>query len=401
MKKYTKKNLVMAAVSSSAATAALVFGLTSAFGGVISANSTYNCDVNGDGTVNVMDLNVLKNVVLGSGKGDVQEPVDRSKDEEIYADNYSGVLNYYYEAFTVPDFELSDDYGYNWLAPKVLGGNKAGNFVNTGFAFRDINGDDVPELIIGTIENKDTNTGSNLGVVYSYGKKYQSLDEVLQSWDRNRNTLLENNNIVNEASNGAMNFSLDHFLLDSDMKVKHIKFVFAEPNEANDVIFYTNTEGITDKSISTKLGDDYDYAKNAEELFAAAAKIEFTPLSTFKTSVPIKASDMNAESKVDETFNLSETMGENILFTASENVRMLRINSITYDSNGSPMYKRLYRLDELKAGKTLAAGLPIVGDLPAYEISLIDSTGTMRSYIMSISGKDGSVVLSEENKPKQ
>ncbi len=31
MKKYTKKNLVMAAVSSSAATAALVFGLTSAF----------------------------------------------------------------------------------------------------------------------------------------------------------------------------------------------------------------------------------------------------------------------------------------------------------------------------------------------------------------------------------
>jgi hypothetical protein len=401
MKKYTKKNLVMAAVSSSAATAALVFGLTSAFGGVISANSTYSCDVNGDGTVNVMDLNVLKNVVLNSGKGDVQESVDRSKDEEIYADNYSGILNYYYEAFTVPDYDLTDGFGYNWLAPKVLGGNKAGNFVNTGFAFRDINGDDVPELIIGTIENKDTNTGSNLGVVYSYGKKYQSLDEVLESWDRNRYTLLENKNIVNEASNGALNFSLDHFKLDSDMKVKHISFVFAVPNDTNDgVDYYSNVDGITSKLVSVKL-ENYDYEKNAAELFEGAAKIEFTPLSSFKTSVPLKASEMKADSKADETFNLSETAGENILFTATEDIRMLRINSITLNQETSSTYKRLYRLDELKAGKTLAAGLPFAGDLSAYDISFIDSTGVMRSYTLSVSGKDGSLILSEENKPKQ
>ncbi len=401
MKKYTKKNLVMTAVSSSVATAALVFGLTSAFGGVISANSTYSCDVNGDGAVNVMDLNVLKNVVLNSEKEDTQDLLYISKDEEIYADNYSGILSYYYEAFTVPDYELIDSFGYNWLAPKVLGGNKTGNFAKTGFAFRDLNGDDIPELIIGTIENKDTNTGSNLGVVYSYGKKYQSLEEVLESWDRNSNTLLENNNIVNEASNGSMNFSMDHFMLDSNMNKKHIKFIFTEPNEKNDgVDFYANTAGITDKSISEKL-ENYDYEKNAEELFEGAAKIEFTPLSSFRTSVPLKVSAMAAGTKADETFRLSENAGENVLFTAAENLRMLRIDSLEYkDGSTSPFHKHLYRLDELKSGKTLAAGLPFTGELTAYDITFIDSTGVSRTYLLSVSGKDGSLVLNEMYVPQ-
>ena len=66
MKKYTKKNLVMTAVSSSVATAALVFGLTNAFGGVISANFTYNCDVNGDGKVNTIDVNRVYAHVKGT-----------------------------------------------------------------------------------------------------------------------------------------------------------------------------------------------------------------------------------------------------------------------------------------------------------------------------------------------
>ncbi|WP_156036897.1 hypothetical protein [Ruminococcus sp. HUN007] len=89
------------------------------------------------------------------------------------------------------------------------------------------------------------------------------------------------------------------------------------------------------------------------------------------------------------------------MFTAAEDIRMLRINSITLNQETSSTYKRLYILDELKAGKTLAAGFPFAGDLSAYDISFIDSTGVMRSYTLSVSGKDGSLILSEENKPKQ
>ncbi len=390
------KHTIKTAAVSSVITASAVLSVCGiVLGSSADAQNLFNTDVNGDGKTDIMDLNIVKNVVLNNENNGAA--VTESEDSDRIA-SYTAVLNYYYQAYNDP-IELSE-FGSNWLTPRISE-NKAENFEKTGYAFRDLNGDGTPELIIGEIEDTKDNTGSIPGIVYSYSKEKNEIIEVFESWNRNRNILLSDNSIVNIGSNGVSSSVLGHFVLESGTCSKKYKsFVFSEP-KGDKIVYYTNTTGEYDPEKSETI-ENYDFEKAADELLASKGKVEFKPLSEYKKSKPLNAAAFSGDIKVSAFFRLFDDAGRNTVFTATEDISSVVLYDITdikFNDEGSIMEYTsvpIYKVPELKAGESLAAGLEYGDVLPCNSICFVDSNGVMRYYVITQSGFDGSVILNEE-----
>lgn len=79
-----KKNIIAAVAASAVISSFVTYSVCG--GNLTDAKSIYNADVNGDGKVDVMDLNVVKNIVLGSGSS------NKSEQPTIPTDNEQGKL---------------------------------------------------------------------------------------------------------------------------------------------------------------------------------------------------------------------------------------------------------------------------------------------------------------------
>lgn len=390
------KHTIKTAAVSSVITASAVLSVCGiVLGSSADAQNVFNTDVNGDGKTDVMDLNIIKNVVLGNENNGTAVTEGEDSDR---VERYTAVLNYYYQAYN-DTIELND-FGRNWLTPRISA-NKSENFEKTGYAFRDLNGDGTPELIIGEIEDTSDNTGSVPGVVYSYSKEKNEITEVFESWDRSRNILLSDNSIVNIGSNGASSSVLGHFVLEPETCSKKYKsFVFSELKD-DKVVYYTNTTGECNPEKSETI-ESYDFEKAADELLASKEKIAFKPLSEYKQSKPLNAAAFSDEIKVSASFRLFEDSGRNTVFTATEDISSVVLYDITdikFNDEGSIMEYTsvpVYKVPELKAGETLVAGLEYGDVLPCNSIGFVDKNGVMRFFVITQSGKDGSVILTEE-----
>lgn len=89
-----------------------------------------------------------------------------------------------------------------------------------------------------------------------------------------------------------------------------------------------------------------------------------------------------------------------ILFTAEGEVTDFRLLSLfvnNVDDNGNMTFdtESLYELPTLEEDKPLEVTLTFYGDLPSYGISYKDASGTTKNFTLTLSGEDGSVILSE------
>ena len=57
--------------------------------------------------------------------------------------------------------------------------------------------------------------------------------------------------------------------------------------------------------------------------------------------------------------------------------------------------EELYALDELSPDRPLLLNMTFYGLLPYYGVSYVDDSGETISYSINMSGKDGSVILTE------
>lgn len=389
------KHTIKTAAVSSVITASAVLSVCGiALGSSADAQNVFNTDVNGDGKTDVMDLNIIKNVVLSNENKYIPEVDMQDVSCAFY---YTGILTYYFQQFNEP--VIMEEFGSNWLVPRIEN-NKKENYMKTGYAFRDLNGDGTPELIIGEIEDTNDNTGSIPGVVYSYSKEKNEIIEVFESWDRNRNILLSDNSIVNIGSNGVSSSVLGHFVLEPETCSKKYKsFVFSELKD-DKVVYYTNTTGECNPEKSETI-ESYDFEKAADELLASKVKIEFKPLSEYKQSKPLNAAAFSDDIKAAASFRLFEDSGRNTVFTATEDIStvvLYDIRDIKLSDEGSIMEYisfPVYKVPELKAGESLVAGLEYDDVLPCNRIGFVDKNGVMREFVITQSGQDGSVILTE------
>ena len=410
-----KKTAVTAAVSS-LLTAAFVLSVTNVFDGAVDAHSVYNCDVNGDGVINVMDLNVVKTALIREMTGANQAhpavtetpavtapaataiPAKVNEDDlsvaypDPYVEPYSGLLDHYYDMFTMQDGDIPEGFGANWYGPR-LSGNKEAAFENVGYAFKDLNDDSVPELIISDITDKDTNTGTELGVVYSYDVLHGKVVEVLESWYRNQTFLISSDTLANISSSGAAYTSTEKFKFEKttfDHKV--ISYVFSEPVD-DKVVFYSNTTGENDKSISDVV-PNYDLNADHAELLAAKQQIEFVPLKSLRDNKPVNVSYFSEGLKDYAAYHLFSEPEKNTVFTTNDDITYLTVyNAVLTDEKW--MIKPICTCKELKKGQSLAAGISYPGDIPNTGVSFIDKFGIKHFYLLGQSGKDGSLSLSD------
>jgi len=84
-----------------------------------------------------------------------------------------------------------------------------------------------------------------------------------------------------------------------------------------------------------------------------------------------------------------------ILFTAQDKVTDVRVYTMDFAEDGFVPADELYGAEEMKKGETLLGGVVFWGDMTTYGMSFTDSSGAERSYEMTISGKDGSLLFTE------
>ncbi len=84
-----------------------------------------------------------------------------------------------------------------------------------------------------------------------------------------------------------------------------------------------------------------------------------------------------------------------ILFTAEDKVTDVRIYAMDFVEDGFVPAQELYAADTMKQGETLLGGVVFWGDMTTYGMSFTDSSGAVRSYEMTVSGKDGSLIFAE------
>ena len=84
-----------------------------------------------------------------------------------------------------------------------------------------------------------------------------------------------------------------------------------------------------------------------------------------------------------------------ILFTAQDKLTDVRVYTMDFAEDGFVPADELYSAEEMKKGETLLGGVVFWGDMTTYGMSFTDSSGAERSYEMTISGKDGSLLFTE------
>ena len=80
---------------------------------------------------------------------------------------------------------------------------------------------------------------------------------------------------------------------------------------------------------------------------------------------------------------------------AVKDFKVLGIEASPMSSSLSFSTEELYALDELTPDRPLLLNMTFYGLLPYYGVSYVNSSGETISYSINMSGKDGSVILTE------
>lgn len=84
-----------------------------------------------------------------------------------------------------------------------------------------------------------------------------------------------------------------------------------------------------------------------------------------------------------------------VVFSANEKLSNVQFTSLTFADDGYAVSEVYQTLPELTPGKPLVACVSFPGIMSVYGISFTDSSGNHRSFAVSTSGRDGSLVFEE------
>lgn len=163
-----------------------------------------------------------------------------------------------------------------------------------GYAFKDLNGDNVPELIIGKIDDKSNKTGSTVYAVYTYNNGNVSL--ALEGWERNYYGLKADNHFVNQASGGAAYFGYGIYKLDENNKLICEDYYFSSDVDDNpeNIGFFHSKLDDWNVANAEKLDIDSDkFYADADAMLKEVVNIEFESMEAFAVSHNITITEGN------------------------------------------------------------------------------------------------------------
>ena len=324
-----------------------------------------------------------------------------------YNDVYSDILADFTSLFDNTDADYEGTTGVIEII-NMRGRNEALDCI--GYTIRDLNGDKIPEFIVGFID--EAGKGSEILALYTY--KDNSPVFVLESTTRSAYFLMNDGNLFYQGSAGAMYSIFASYALSekAELVCNDYWFTYEKDKTSYEIGYYHNTTGDFDKAVSEELNISEDeFFKKQSDLISEKAVIELTPFSTLAEkelttvaedsrvvamfSVDAGAFDEYAVFTVDES-----EYSTKLLFMAEGTVTDFNFLSLLItdvDENGNMTFdsQSLYSSDVLTEDKPLEVTLTFYGDTPAYGISYKDAQGITKNYTVTISGEDGSLILSE------
>ena len=188
---------------------------------------------------------------------DADEPAEETSDVYDYETVYAPVLSEIKEVLT-SGYDYEKDYAYistglmercmypeDDVLPEVI-----------GYTYTDINGDDIPELLIGENDGYEYDDTQYVSYIYS---GFTIIDDepvlFLEGWARNRYHWMGDGYFFNTGSGGAMNtiFGQGHLPPGGD-SIEWDDFYFSDEDIANGgMAFFRNTTGNCDPGESERL----------------------------------------------------------------------------------------------------------------------------------------------------
>lgn len=387
----------------------------------------------------------------GSSNGDTESPTTEEAakttedtpssaagmtDEEAYS-IYSGVLNNLCTAMlagldSIDEMELTD--GAGWLYDVMPGRDSETAMASVGYLIKDISGDGVPELLIGSITDQDDGNdyGSYIFSIYTIVNGVPQCS--VEGWYRSSYQMMNNGQIFYAGSGGAMYgiFAVYDITKDgTDLICQDYYFTTNTDDTFENYAMYHNTVGESDVSVSEqlaipedefwKVGDDYRsqtynlpyttllvYAKD-NGLISDGQNNGTDPGAGQNTAVELTpvaihiywASDYTGRVDDYDYYNLADYDNEHlILITTDRKVTDFKVLSLEYQDvtqDGTLLFHEteLYHQDQLTPERPFVVGMDLIGTIPNNGISYVDSNGDYRRFAVTESGEDGSLMLME------
>lgn len=345
-------------------------------------------------------------------ENDTEADVDTENEPEVneldYEEIYQDVLDKMHRIIAHPESSAWDADDASIIIQEAAS-YQEDPIDNIGYAFMDLNGDGVCELVIGNVQN-NYYPGNTLHVVYTY------LDgEVVYSFggpSRNPHFLMEDGRILFSASNGyySYGFGLSTWNAGSDtLTCEEIVYTGIGPDGETQVVFKNNI-GYWDEDdayLTDMTLDDYE---NEWESYAANTKyVELVPFSQYSHAdgyagvegiepVYVSYADESSLSDCEQYILDDNDYSSWVSFYANMQVQhfyVMEMYDMEFNDDGTFNYftEEKVEYDILNQGTEVAVKMNLPETLPQYSFSYYEADGTYHCYALFLSGEDGSVSL--------
>lgn len=287
-----------------------------------------------------------------------------------------------------------------------------------GYAIEDVSGDGIPELLIGTVSESEQANFFRDVIFAGYTCKDGEIVMFLEGWARNSYQWLGGGRFFNSGSGGAIYSCFGTFHISEDgTELICEDFYFTNEKDASftEIGMYHNTTGAWDVSVSEELElSDEAFWDMEASLEDTRERMELTPFADYDYTGFI-AQPLDCKVRADyyddvadsisfyddaaKMFGLSaENCETTVVFQSKEGVGDFKLLALTLrdvDESGKALFdvSEVFAMTELRAGSPLAVPMSFPGDIPSSGFSYTDTDGTIRTYTLSVSGKDGSLVV--------
>ncbi len=286
-----------------------------------------------------------------------------------------------------------------------------------GYLYEDLNDDGIPELLIGTIPNEKAEVPEVQLLLNGYTCKDGEPVCFLEGWARSVYEWMGGGRFYHYGSGGYAYSGFGTFHLSADAaELVAEDWYFSDTKGADnaEIAFFHNTTGEWDKNAAEELSIDADaFWKLSDKYDAELQTLKLTPFAKYPYTGFI-AQPLDCKVRVDYFDNVfyqgeyddaAESMDKGIeyetrvLFRSKEGVADFKLLSLSLkdvDANGHATFDiaEVFSTPSLRAGIPLAAPMSFPGDIPSNGFSYTDTDGTTRTYTISVSGRDGSLVVS-------
>lgn len=340
---------------------------------------------------------------------------ERADFEEIYVP----VLD---ESFDVLYNGYRDEEDYQYVPTGVTEmarwGDARERIRSVGYRIEDISGDGIPELLIGVVP---TDARTQDIIFGGYTCKDGNVVPFLDGWYRSSYRWMGEGRFYYSGSGGAMYAIFGTCRISADgttLSYEDYYFTHETDESLQEIGCYHNQTGDWDITVSEKLDVTEDaFWAIRDDCESQCVPLDLTPFAEYSYTgyvsqpldckvradylddVALELSDCeNAAELFSSLYPADAEYETTVVFRASEGVADFKLLALALrdaDEAGNVTFDRseAFHIPELKAGAALAVPMSFPGDIPSSGFSYTDADGSVKAYTISVSGKDGSLLV--------